>query len=378
MLKYFSPRMFLAWTLSLFAALFALGFLSNFYSSFFEIILLTFFLHTLGGLLTYRLLGKAKALVSARRSDLAIGVTFFLVLTAFGLGMFGMSNQFPRLFDARYFLLEKDQWIPFLIGGLLTIPGLARSRKFVKQGDVERSASFLLMNENVTGALVAGFFFAVYLMLASIFNQPAFDVDDIFFDSDGLLWRTRFVTDAYRDYYWRAVHPFVLLIVRPLIWLVAMFLKGDRLAAAFVLTALAGGLCVFLAWKFVKHTSGNPFFAVLITSLLGASGLWFVDRDLYFSGGDLAGFHGFAFEGRSHRCADHNGRALLRCDDHKLCPSRYRVHRSEAEFLAVGPVWVDRWRARHSADRSQQSGVSRFSAVFFCAIQFYRRSGEYL
>ncbi len=271
MLKYFSPRMFLAWTLSLFAALFALGFLSNFYSSFFEIILLTFFLHTLGGLLTYRLLGKAKALVSARRSDLAIGVTFFLVLTAFGLGMFGMSNQFPRLFDARYFLLEKDQWIPFLIGGLLTIPGLARSRKFVKQGDVERSASFLLMNENVTGALVAGFFFAVYLMLASIFNQPAFDVDDIFFDSDGLLWRTRFVTDAYRDYYWRAVHPFVLLIVRPLIWLVAMFLKGDRLAAAFVLTALAGGLCVFLAWKFVKHTSGNPFFAVLITSLLGAS-----------------------------------------------------------------------------------------------------------
>lgn len=271
MLKYFSPRMFLAWALSFFAALFALGFLSNFYSSFFEIALLTFFLHTLGGLLTYRLLGKAKALVSSRRSDLAIGVAFFLVLTAFGLGMFGMANQFPRLFDARYFLLEKDQWLPFLIGGLLTIAGLARSRKFVKQGDVERSASFLLMNENVTGALTAGFFFAVHLMLASIFNQPVFDVDDIFFDSDGLLWRTRFVTDAYRDYYWRAVHPFVLLIVRPLIWLIALFLKGDRLAAAFVLTALAGALCVFLAWKFVKHTSGDPFFAVLIASLLGAS-----------------------------------------------------------------------------------------------------------
>ena len=53
------------------------------------------------------------------------------------------------------------------------------------------------MNEIVTGLLVAGFFFIVYLIIASIFNQPVFDVDDIFFDSDGLLWRMRFVTDTY-------------------------------------------------------------------------------------------------------------------------------------------------------------------------------------
>jgi hypothetical protein len=161
--------------------------------------------------------------------------------------------------------------IPFLAGSILVIPILAGLRRFVKQGRVKQLGSYLFMNEVVTGLLLAGFFFIIYLMLASIFNRPVFDVDDIFFDSDGLLWRTRFVTDAYRDYYWRSVHPFVLLIVRPLIALIAFLLKGDRLAAAFVLVAFAGALCVFLAWYFVKRTSGNSLYAALIASLLGAS-----------------------------------------------------------------------------------------------------------
>jgi hypothetical protein len=48
-------------------------------------------------------------------------------------------------------------------------------------------------------------------------------------------------------------------------------LKGDKLAAAFVLTAFAGALCIFLAWYFVKRMVGNPLYALLIASLLGAS-----------------------------------------------------------------------------------------------------------
>ncbi|MBK8417829.1 MAG: hypothetical protein IPL17_03045 [Anaerolineales bacterium] len=49
------------------------------------------------------------------------------------------------------------------------------------------------------------------------------------------------------------------------------FLKGDKLAAAFVLVALSGALCVFLTWYFVKHTIGNSLYALLIATLLGAS-----------------------------------------------------------------------------------------------------------
>ena len=271
MLKFFNHRMFLAWILSAIAAFFVLGFPGNFYPTFFEIILLTLLIQSLTGLLIYRLLGKVKVLLSSQPLDLAIASTLFLVLTAFALGMFEMAKQFPRLFDAGYFLLKDGQLIPFLAGSVLVIPCLAWARKFVKQADIKQTALYRFMNEIVTGLLVAGFFFIVYLMLASIFNQPVFDVDDIFFDSDGLLWRTRFVTGDYHDYYWRSVHPFVLLIVRPLIALTAFFLKGDRLAAAFVWVAFAGALCVFLAWYFVKYTSRNSLYAVLIASLLGAS-----------------------------------------------------------------------------------------------------------
>jgi hypothetical protein len=210
-------------------------------------------------------------LFASQPFDLGLALALFLALTALVLTMFGMANQFPRLFDAGYFIIKNGQWIPFVIGSVLALSCLAWGLKFIKQSNFKQTAAYHFLNDILAGLLVAGFFFSIYLMLASIFNQPIFDVDDIFFDSDGLLWRMRFVTDSYRDYYWRSVHPFVLLIVRPLITLFAFFLKGDRLAAAFVLVAFTGALCVFLAWYFVKNTVGNSLYAMLTASLLGAS-----------------------------------------------------------------------------------------------------------
>ena len=271
MLKFIDLRLVSAWIISVVLSFFILGFLGNFYSTFFEIILLTLLVQFLIGLLIYRLLGKAEQLRASQLFDLVLTLALFFVLTAFALTMFGMANQFPRLFDAGYFILKNGQWIPFIIGSVLALPCLAWGLKFVKQSSFKQTAAYHFINEIVTGLFVAGFFFSVYLMLASIFNRPVFDVDDIFFDSDGLLWRMRFVTDSYRDYYWRSVHPFVLLIIRPLITLFAFFLKRDRLAAAFVLVAFAGALCVFLAWYFVKHTVGNSIYALLLASLLGVS-----------------------------------------------------------------------------------------------------------
>jgi len=271
MLKFFNSRMLVAWMLSIPTAFITLGFLDNFYPTFFEAIFLTLMIQPMAGMLIYRLLGKAKHLRATQPVDLTLALLLFLTLTVFVLSMFGMAKQFPRMFDTGYFILKKGNLLPFTVGSVLVVPCLAWGRRFVKQGDIKAVRAYLLMDELVTGVLLAGFFFIVYLMLASIFNQPAFDVDDIFFDSDGLLWRMRFTTENYRDYYWRSVHPFVLLIIRPLVALFAFFLKGDRVAAAFVLTAFSGALCVFLAWYFIKHTIGNSFYALLTASLLGAS-----------------------------------------------------------------------------------------------------------
>jgi hypothetical protein len=271
MLRFFNYRMLIAWILSIAVTFFAIGFLGNFYFTFFEILLLTILTQSLTGLWIYRLLGKAKNLRSSQPFGFAVALALFLALTVFVAGMFRMAMQFPRLFGAGYFILKNGQLIPFIIGSVLVIPCLAWARRFVKQGNIKQMPAYLFMNELATGSLVAGFFFSVYLVLVSIFNRPAFDTDDIFFDSDGLLWRWRFVTEHYRDYYWRPVHPFVLLIIRPLVAFFSFFLKGDRLAAAFVLVAFTGALSVFLVWYFVKHTVGNPLYALLIASLFGAS-----------------------------------------------------------------------------------------------------------
>jgi hypothetical protein len=81
----------------------------------------------------------------------------------------------------------------------------------------------------------------------------------------------RFTTEDWQDYYWRSVHPFVLLIVRPLVTFISFFLKGDKLSAAFVLIAVMGAACVFLAWFFVKRSSKDTTYALIVASVLGSS-----------------------------------------------------------------------------------------------------------
>ena len=266
MFQMLNHRMFFAWVLSVIASYFVIGFLGNFYPSFIGVLFLAFLAQTLLGLLIHRLLGKAERLYASNKGDLFLALALFTVLTIFGAGMLQMANQFPDLFDAKLVLLEQDQTFPFVIAGVLVIPLLALAGQYTGQ-----SRFSLFVDKVAAGVLVSAFFFAVYFIFSFIFNQPVFDTDDIFFDSDGWLWRTRFTTDAYQDYYWRSLHPFVLLVIRPLVFLVSLFLKGDHLSAGLLLVPLAGASCVFMAWYFVKKMTGNSLYAVLIAALLGGT-----------------------------------------------------------------------------------------------------------
>jgi hypothetical protein len=69
----------------------------------------------------------------------------------------------------------------------------------------------------------------------------------------------------------RAVHPAVLLFLRPPVWFLSLFLNGDRLQAVFLMNALAGAACVLLAWLIVKRASGNTAYSLIMAALLGAS-----------------------------------------------------------------------------------------------------------
>src|SRR5690606_27343055 len=73
------------------------------------------------------------------------------------------------------------------------------------------------------------------------------------------------------DIYWRTVHPFVLIVVRPWANIISLFLKGNLLYASFILIAFTGALAVFLVWYFVKEVTTNSLYALLIASLFGTS-----------------------------------------------------------------------------------------------------------
>jgi len=197
-----------------------------------------------------------KLLFKRNKIEFSLTVFLFVMLIAWAWSLFQMAKQFSSLFEAHTNSLVINVWILFAI--LISILLIFNFKN-----------QFIAENRN--GLILALIFFCIYFLFVSIFNQPAFDVDDIFFDSDAFLWRRRFATELVRDYYFRPVHPFVLIIIRPFVSIFSVFFAGNTLYGAFVLNAFAGALCVFLVWYFIKHFVSNHLYTLLIATLFGAS-----------------------------------------------------------------------------------------------------------
>jgi hypothetical protein len=266
--------LFWGWLVSTINVFFIAGFLDNYYGSFFEFICLTLFLQFTIGLAGNFLAGRMKRFFKTGLTNVAITSALFLFLFMFIASMFVFSGQYPELFNPTTFTLKNELLPVFLAVSLLSLPWQAwaldklRSKHFFQ---LKETRFYSFLNENLAGIFLGLVFFLFYLMIASMFNHPRFDVDDVFFDADVFNWRIRFTTDNWGDYYWRSVHPFVLILLKPPIDLVAMFLKGDRLFGAYIVVALGGAACVFLTWRFILRVTEAPIYALLTASLLGLS-----------------------------------------------------------------------------------------------------------
>lgn len=206
-----------------------------------------------------------------RVSLLALAIPASLVVSAACIAW-----QFPSLFDRRLLFMDASRFPAFL--GLMIISTplslwmniiLGRSGVFHSL-DAPRSIQFLQRNR--AGILVASFFFLAYFILVQALNFPGNYTRDQFFEIDNSDWITMLVAHpADEQLPVRAVHPAVLLFLRPLVWLLSVPLNGDRLQAAFLLSALTGSACVFMVWMIVKQRTGSTTYALISTSVLGAS-----------------------------------------------------------------------------------------------------------
>ncbi|HCR70826.1 MAG TPA: hypothetical protein DIW23_05235 [Anaerolineae bacterium] len=228
-------------------------------------------LHTFIGLSFYYLTSKIKDHFKIKPTESWIATSLFLALIVFLLCLTKTASRFPLLFDTAFYQIQAHLLIWFILGILIAFPCSIWLLSFTHSKSFHQTRFFSFIDKNINGVLLSLTFFSIYFLLANIFNQPLFNFDDIFFDTDAKLYRSRFGTENYEDVYWRTVHPFILIIVRPWGNLISIFLKSNLLYASFVLIALTGALAVFLVWYFVKEKASNSLYALLIASLFGAS-----------------------------------------------------------------------------------------------------------
>lgn len=269
------PRLFFGWVFSTIIIFFIAGFLDNFYDNFIAIACIILILQAALGSAGYFLVKRLGDFVKKNTTDSVIFLALFLVLFIFTGILFQYGKQSPALFTPAYFLLGQSLLPVFGVASVLFLPWqawvLTQLESFGIREKFKSTKLYPFINENLPGMALALAFFAIYLLTATVLNHPRFDVDDIFFDADVFNWRLRLTTDNWQDSYWRSVHPFVLLLLKPPIDLAAMFLRGNKLFGAYIVVALGGGLCVFLSWKFIKGVTGNPLYAALTASILGLS-----------------------------------------------------------------------------------------------------------
>jgi len=128
-----------------------------------------------------------------------------------------------------------------------------------------------LIQRNLPGLLLAITITTSTFALATVFNQPAINNVDNYFDTDSGDWINRMTATGADIISLRPVHPFAFLILRPLAWIFSVILNGDKFYAVTLLNSIFGGLCVYLTWLFFKHRTNNSTYALLIAALLGFS-----------------------------------------------------------------------------------------------------------
>ena len=268
-------RLFLSLFFASIAAFFVTGFLSNFYAELYMLALLTVFSQLIFGAFFYYTIGRLKDSMQKDASAFCIAASLFVLVFVFQALIFRMGLQFLTLFNANLFLLEDREINLFLAISVLSLPWLAWNLSRLREPALYRVLSqnkfIIFIQENLSGLSLSASFFGLYLLIGSVLNSHGFDVDDIFFDSDGFIWRFRLTTGHWQDFYWRSVHPLALLILRPSVNLLSLFLHGDVYFAAIILTAFAGAACVFLAWMFLKEVFQNAVPALIMAFLLGIS-----------------------------------------------------------------------------------------------------------
>ncbi|MBI5826006.1 MAG: hypothetical protein HZB18_18435 [Chloroflexi bacterium] len=267
------PHYLIAFLFSLNLTYTAVGFLNEPLRTPFGMILFTAAFITFGSVAGYYLVRRATE--SFRNGFLSkpFNVILALALPLLLSAVIYASLQFPSMFLIDYIIVPQKWMTLFIITSLAAgALGLNLRSPATCCWKVEQLAVPLqsFISQNLPGLYAGGMFFLISLIIARALNHPALSINSVLFESDAGPWMT-ILASPDGDVVNRSVHPLTLIIIRPLIRFVAGFMGEHWQLGGMLVTAAASGLCVFMAWLFVKRATESKTYAFLFAILLGST-----------------------------------------------------------------------------------------------------------
>ncbi len=265
---------FFGFLLSLIFVYGAIGFLNSVFSGEFPVIVFSTIFTLLGSVAGYYLARHAGH--SFQGGFLKNPLNIFLVITLplFLAVIIYICAQFPSMFSMGYIQIPNSWQGIFLssvvVAGTWGIPLLEQFEARGFYHSFKQTRLFAFIKENLPGIYAGVLFFMINLVLARALNHPTFSINSLFFRADSGLWMSILGYPEGRNVN-RSVHPLVLITLRPLVRFVALFTADKWFIAPILLIAAMSGLCVLMAWLFVKRATQKDTYAFLFAVLLGVT-----------------------------------------------------------------------------------------------------------
>lgn len=266
-----TPRFILAWMLGGSTSFLALGFFQNFYPSLWEFFLITALLNIVATLIFGIIIEHFTTSLKNKFREKIIAMAVMTLGLSLVILTVHLLVQYPTLFSSDFFLPNLHLAPAFLGLTILSQSWTARLLQKLDSTNWRSTPIMIWIKRNLPGLLLASAISASAYLLGTALVSKGIGLADNYFDTDSPIWVSFLTASADQVHPMRAVHPFVLMILRPPVWLLSLLLNGDKFHAALILNALTGGVCVLLVWKFFQHRTNNTTYALLLAALLGFS-----------------------------------------------------------------------------------------------------------
>ncbi len=252
----------------------AIGFLSEVIKTILNMAVFAAVLIFVGSICGYYFARRAARSIHTGFLSNPLNVILCLALPLLLTSLIYASAQFPSMFVLDYIRVP-SRWFGLFVADALVagVWSFGALEQFETRGYYQwlrQTKIFEFIRDNLPGVYASGMFFLINLIITRALNHAALNINTVLFESDAGPWMSILGSPA-GDAVNRSVHPLILITVRPLIRFVALFTADQWNLAAMIVVAAMSGLCVFMAWIFVKRAAGQSTYALIFAILLGST-----------------------------------------------------------------------------------------------------------